>query len=65
MLRARHKQFSREYADIFKDRSVVDAYRFRPTYPAAVFEILQELIDPASWTAGDPRCRLRHRISCA
>ena len=41
------KQFGREYADIFKDQSVVDAYRFRPTYPAGVFEILSELIDPA------------------
>lgn len=40
------KQFSREYADIFRDQSVVDAYRFRPTYPAGVFEILRELIDP-------------------
>ena len=47
MRRARHKQFSREYADIFKDRSVVDAYRFRPTYPGGVFEVLRELIDPA------------------
>lgn len=41
----RPKQFSREYADIFKDQSVVDAYRFRPTYPAGVFEILKEIID--------------------
>ncbi|HKM98997.1 MAG TPA: methyltransferase domain-containing protein [Candidatus Binataceae bacterium] len=43
----RPRQFSREYADIFKDQSVVDAYRFRPAYPAAVFEILKEMIDPA------------------
>jgi hypothetical protein len=41
----RPKQFGREYADIFKDRSVVDAYRFRPTYPPAVFEILNGLVD--------------------
>jgi predicted TPR repeat methyltransferase len=43
----RPRQFSREYADIFKDQSVVDAYRFRPMYSAGVFEILKELIDPA------------------
>lgn len=43
--KTRPKQFSREYADIFKDQSVVDAYRFRPTYPPEVFQILNDLID--------------------
>jgi len=42
----RPKQFGREHADIFRDQSVVDAYRFRPTYPVGVFEILREMIDP-------------------
>ena len=38
------KQFSYEYASIFQDQSVVDAYRHRPIYPAAVFDILLDLI---------------------
>ncbi len=37
------------YAAAFKDRQVVDAYRYRPPYPQEVFEILAELI------TGEPR----------
>ncbi len=41
----RPRQFAREYAGIFRDRSVVAAYRFRPAYPRAVFEVLRGLVD--------------------
>lgn len=44
----RPKQFGREYADIFNDQSVVEAYRFRPAYPPSVFKILGSLIDSAA-----------------
>ncbi|HVU70051.1 MAG TPA: class I SAM-dependent methyltransferase [Ktedonobacteraceae bacterium] len=37
-------QFDRSYAEAFKDRQVVSAYRHRPPYPAEVFTILDELI---------------------
>lgn len=33
-----------EYGAQFKDRSVVEAYHFRPSYPAETFEILANLI---------------------
>ena len=33
-----------EYADQFRDRSVGDAYGYRPPYPAEVFDVLAELI---------------------
>jgi len=32
------------YADTFKDRRVVDAYRHRPPYPDEVFAILASLL---------------------
>ena len=38
-----------ECAESFKDRSVVEAYRHRPPYPAEIFEILVELMK------GEPR----------
>lgn len=38
-------QFSREHASIFQDASVVDAYPYRPPYPAATFAVLAGLID--------------------
>jgi hypothetical protein len=41
----RPKQWCAEYASIFKDESVVRAYRHRPPYPSGVFEILASLID--------------------
>ena len=33
------------YASQFKDRSVVEAYRYRPAYPAQTFELLADLIE--------------------
>ena len=44
MSSAKPKQWGPEYANIFKDRSVVQAYRHRPPYPAEVFEILMALV---------------------
>ncbi len=38
------KHFSSEYAEQFKDQSMVEAYRFRPPYPAEVFDILVGLV---------------------
>ena len=38
------KQWSAEYAGIFKDQSVVDAYHYRPDYPPETFVILAGLI---------------------
>ena len=38
------EHFGSSYAEAFKDRQVVDAYRFRPPYPDEVFEILADLI---------------------
>lgn len=40
------KFFATEYAEVFQDASVVEAYRFRPSYPAEVFDILVGLIAP-------------------
>lgn len=42
---AQPKQFSREYASIFQDASVVAAYPHRPPYPAETFTSLASLID--------------------
>jgi trans-aconitate methyltransferase len=39
------KQFSDEYAAVFQDASVVEAYHHRPPYPAATFRLLADLID--------------------
>src|SRR5205807_9877502 len=38
------EQWASEYAKPFQDRSVVEAYRYRPPYPPEVFEILAGLI---------------------
>lgn len=38
------EQFSRSFAEAFKDSQVVDAYRYRPAYPDEVFDILAGLI---------------------
>ncbi len=46
---AKPKHLDREYAAVFGDRSVVDAYHYRPTYPPEVFQALSDLI------AGEPR----------
>jgi SAM-dependent methyltransferase len=42
----KHKQFDPQYASIFGDASVVQAYQYRPPYPPETFEILRGLIDP-------------------
>ncbi|HEY7493093.1 MAG TPA: class I SAM-dependent methyltransferase [Candidatus Tectomicrobia bacterium] len=42
----KHKQFDTQYADIFGDASVVQAYQYRPPYPPETFAILRRLIDP-------------------
>ena len=39
------KQFSAEHASIFQDVSVVDAYPYRPPYPAETFTFLAGLLD--------------------
>lgn len=44
------------YADVFKDQSVVDAYRHRPPYPDAVFGLLADLIDGEPRTVLDVGC---------
>lgn len=41
------RQWSSQYANIFKDRSVVQAYKFRPTYNQEAFDIIIKLLDPA------------------
>lgn len=38
------RHFSSEYADQFKQKSVVEAYRFRPPYSAETFDILANLV---------------------
>lgn len=45
-MHAKHKQFETEHASIFGDVSVVQAYQFRPPYPAETYEILLDLLDP-------------------
>ncbi|HVA91968.1 MAG TPA: class I SAM-dependent methyltransferase [Chloroflexota bacterium] len=36
--------FAQVYAESFQDRGVVDAYRYRPPYPPAVFDVLLDLV---------------------
>jgi len=45
-----------EYGAQFGDASVVDAYRFRPPYPAEVFEILRRLLAPGPRIVLDAGC---------
>ncbi len=40
----RSGQFGFEYSSIFQDESVVRAYRYRPRYPAATFDLLAGLM---------------------
>ena len=40
----RPSQFRFEYSSIFQDESVVRAYRYRPQYPAATFDLLVDLL---------------------
>ncbi len=39
-------QFHFKYSGIFQDESVVRAYKYRPQYPAELFELLTKLIPP-------------------
>ena len=39
------KHLTLEYAEQFKDRSVVEAYRYRPPIPDAVYDALLGLIE--------------------
>jgi SAM-dependent methyltransferase len=43
-MRSKPEGFGAAYAETFKDQRVVDAYRYRPPYPAAVFDILASLV---------------------
>lgn len=38
------ENFGSQYAESFKNKQVVDAYRYRPPYPQEVFSILVSLI---------------------
>src|SRR5688572_9398061 len=42
------KQWSREYASIFQDPSVVAAYAYRPSHPPETFAFLAGLIPPTT-----------------
>jgi SAM-dependent methyltransferase len=53
---SRPKQWGAQYASIFKDESVVRAYRHRPPYPLRVFEILASLIDDEPRAVLDAGC---------
>ena len=37
------KHLGPQYGEQFKDKSVVEAYRYRPDYPDATFDILDDL----------------------
>jgi SAM-dependent methyltransferase len=57
-MRHKHKQFDTQYASIFGDASVVQAYQYRPPYPPETFAILRSLIAPdaAPCTVLDAGC---------
>jgi SAM-dependent methyltransferase len=44
------------HAEAFQDAGVVDAYRYRPSYPPAVFDILAELLSGESRRVLDVGC---------
>jgi trans-aconitate methyltransferase len=46
----------RAYAAAFQDKSVVEAYRYRPTYPAATFDVLTQLISTQPAAVLDVGC---------
>lgn len=43
-MQSKPEHYGQQYAETFKDQSVVDLYRYRPPYPAGVFNILASLI---------------------
>ena len=48
--------FSQQYAEPFQDNSVAAAYRYRPPYPEATFEILKQLISTTPENVLDVGC---------
>jgi len=56
MMIEKPEQFAPAYAAAFQDRGVVEAYRYRPPYPAEVFDILVGLIEGGSGTVLDVGC---------
>lgn len=50
------KHLRSEYAELFGDRSVVAAYRFRPPYPAELFKVLSSLITGTPRSVLDAGC---------
>src|SRR5947209_7119795 len=50
------KHLGVEYAVQFQDQSIVDAYQYRPPYPAELFEILLSLISDEPRTVLDVGC---------
>ena len=43
-MQSKPEHFGTEYAETFKDQRVVEVYRYRPPYPAEVFDILAALV---------------------
>ena len=50
------KHLALQYGAQFKDRSIVEAYQYRPPYPVEVFDILAELISTESRRVLDAGC---------
>jgi hypothetical protein len=55
-MQSKPERFGTAYAEAFKDQRVVDFYRYRPPYPAEVFDILVALI------SDEPRSVLVERV---
>jgi ubiquinone/menaquinone biosynthesis C-methylase UbiE len=49
----RPKHLGSDYASVFRDQSVAEAYRYRPPYPPEVFQILLEIADRPNGTMLD------------
>ncbi len=56
MTKPKPKHLRPEYGEQFSDQSVVDAYRYRPSYPDEVFEVLRDLASGPQPTALDLGC---------
>ncbi|MEM8532630.1 MAG: class I SAM-dependent methyltransferase [Chloroflexota bacterium] len=52
------KHLGVEYASVFKDQRVVEAYQYRPMYPPEVFDILMSLVQQTDkpWRVLDAGC---------
>lgn len=55
-MRQKPEHIEAAYAESFKDASVVEAYRYRPPYPAEVFALLLELLRGESRRVLDVGC---------